>query len=91
MPEPARHCPYRGLLPYDVDDAEAFFGRERRRGSVPATLPAAARSLAVVGPSGSGKSSLVRAGVARRCAREGRRVVVITPGAHPMESLSRVA
>ena len=56
-------CPYRGLLPFDLDDHEAFFGRDddvracldilRERGAV-----------SVVGPSGSGKSSLARAGIA---------------------------
>ena len=47
--------------------------------------------LAVVGPSGSGKSSLVRAGVAAALQRDGRRVVVITPGAHPMDALTVAA
>ena len=72
LPEPSAVCPYRGLVPYDVGDADAFFGRDGRgRG-----LPAAARRggvLAVVGPSGSGKSSLVRAGVAAALRRDGRR------------------
>ena len=49
---------------------------------------AAVGVLAVVGPSGSGKSSLVRAGVAAALQRNGRRVVVITPGAHPMDALT---
>ena len=44
--------------------------------------------LAVVGPSGCGKSSLVRAGVAAALQREGRRVVVVNPGAHPMDTLA---
>ena len=46
--------------------------------------------LAVVGPSGSGKSSLVRAGVAAALERDGERVVVVTPGRHPMAALSAV-
>jgi WD40 repeat protein len=44
--------------------------------------------LAVVGPSGSGKSSLVRAGVAAALGCGGRRVAVVTPGAHPMDALT---
>ena len=28
MPAPASGCPYQGLLPYDVDDADCFFGRD---------------------------------------------------------------
>ena len=56
-------CPYPGLSPYDVDDFESFFGRDD---DVQACLDLlnSGSSLAVVGPSGSGKSSLVRAGVA---------------------------
>ena len=45
----------------------------------------------VVGPSGSGKSSLVRAGVVAALRRGGRRVQVITPGAHPMDALTAAA
>ena len=58
-----RHCPYLGLVPYDVADADGFFGRDA---DVAACLRRLADDgvLAVVGPSGSGKSSLVRAGVA---------------------------
>ena len=87
LPEPSAVCPYRGLLPYDVDDAERFFGREA---DVAACLRRLAdRSvLAVVGPSGCGKSSLVRAGVAAALRRDGERVVVITPGAHPVAALA---
>ena len=39
---------------------------------------------------GCGKSSLVRAGVAATLRREGRAVVVVTPGAHPLQSLTGV-
>ena len=57
-------CPYRGLLPYDAEDADTFFGRED---DVAACLRRLRDSgvLAVVGPSGVGKSSLVRAGRGR--------------------------
>ncbi len=83
-------CPYRGLSPYDVDDSESFFGREEDV-QVCLTVLKNCGSLAVVGPSGSGKSSLVRAGVAASLRREGHEVVVITPGEHPMLSLAAVA
>ena len=55
-------CPYPGLLPYDAADADSFFGREA---DVAACLRKLrdSRVVAVVGPSGIGKSSLVRAGV----------------------------
>ncbi|HSK27114.1 MAG TPA: BTAD domain-containing putative transcriptional regulator, partial [Jiangellales bacterium] len=55
-------CPYKGLAYYDVDDAPYFFGRERLVATLVARL-VGARALTVVGASGSGKSSLVRAGL----------------------------
>ena len=87
LPEPRATCPYLGLVAYDVGDAEGFFGRDA---DVAACLRRLATTdvLAVVGPSGSGKSSLVRAGVAAALGRDGRRVVVITPGAHPNDALT---
>ena len=57
-----RVCPYRGLLPYDAEDADSFFGREDDVAACLRRLRDAG-VLAVVGPSGVGKSSLVRAGV----------------------------
>lgn len=80
-------CPYQGLVPYDVEDAEHFFGRGRQ---IQEGLDRVAASgvLAVVGPSGSGKSSLVRAGVAAGLCRLGRDVVIITPGRHPLDALA---
>ena len=80
-------CPYRGLLPYDAEDADSFFGRED---DVAACLRRLrdSRVLAVVGPSGVGKSSLVRAGVVASLRRGGAAVLVTTPGAHPLDSLT---
>lgn len=88
--------PYKGLRPFDEADAHDFFGREafverllqrwRRPGP-------RARFLAVVGPSGSGKSSVVRAGLLpalRRGGIEGSEawfITELTPGRHPMEEL----
>jgi WD40 repeat protein/DNA-binding SARP family transcriptional activator len=79
-------CPYPGLLPYDAEDADSFFGREA---DVAACLRKLrdSRVVAVVGPSGIGKSSLVRAGVVASLIRSGTLVVVTTPGDRPTESL----
>jgi WD40 repeat protein/DNA-binding SARP family transcriptional activator len=55
-------CPFNGLAPFDAEDAEFFFGRERLVGELVARL-GDAPLLAIVGPSGSGKSSLLRAGL----------------------------
>ena len=86
-PDPDPACPYPGLLPYGISDAVVFFGREK---DVTACLHRLRdfSVLAVVGPSGSGKSSLVRAGVAAALERDGNRVEIITPGPHPMNALA---
>ncbi|MDT0213284.1 BTAD domain-containing putative transcriptional regulator [Rothia sp. ARF10] len=80
-------CPYLGLLPYDIGDAAAFFGRG---GDVSACLRRLDETgvVAILGPSGSGKSSLARAGVAAALERDGRHVHVMTPGTHPADSLT---
>jgi hypothetical protein len=62
-------CPYRGLRVFDVDDAPFFFGREALVQWLLNELRPAAegqpvnRFLAIVGSSGSGKSSVARAGL----------------------------
>ena len=61
-------CPFKGLAPFERADAEFFFGRERSVGELMARLADSAL-LAVVGPSGSGKSSLLRAGLCPRSQR----------------------
>ncbi|MGW1764014.1 nSTAND1 domain-containing NTPase [Streptomyces sp. NPDC002073] len=65
-PEPARDCPYRGLAPFGTEDADWYFGRERAAAALMARLSERAGTgpLAVVAPSGAGKSSLLRAGLA---------------------------
>lgn len=88
-PRPAATTPpYRGLAAYEQGDAALYFGREH----VVTTL--VARVLAdpttpvmVVGPSGSGKSSLLRAGLAAQLDAQGVRVVVTRPGPDPSGAL----
>ncbi|MFD7075598.1 BTAD domain-containing putative transcriptional regulator [Nocardioides sp. NPDC059952] len=86
-PTPSGTCPWLGLRAYGVEDAEWFFGRDP---DVAACLEIVARTsvLALVGPSGSGKSSLLRAGVAAALRGRGQPSVTITPGPHPMDSLT---
>jgi WD40 repeat protein len=55
--------PYKGLLPYDENDAAFFFGRETERELITSNL-LAARLTVLYGPSGVGKSSVLFAGVA---------------------------
>ena len=86
LPEPSAVCPYPGLVAYDIRDAGSFFGRESDIEACLAHLDVDG-ALAIVGASGSGKSSLARAGVAAALERDGRRVRVMTPGRHPMAVL----
>lgn len=59
---PLDTAPYRGLNTFDEEHAAMFFGREGDVQRIVEKLKAS-RFLAVLGPSGSGKSSVVRAGV----------------------------
>ena len=82
-------CPYQGLQAFDIDDADRFFGRQA---DVDACLDVLGRTslLALVGPSGSGKSSLMRAGVGAALRSRGTPTVTITPGARPLEALTEL-
>ena len=55
-------CPYKGLASFDRSDAEYFCGRERMVSDLVARL-AESTLVGIVGPSGIGKSSLLRAGL----------------------------
>jgi WD40 repeat protein/DNA-binding SARP family transcriptional activator len=88
--------PYKGLRPFLEPDADDYFGREALVAEIVERLAEdgpAARFLAVVGPSGSGKSSVVRAGLIpglRAGALPGSAgwfVLEMHPGAHPFEEL----
>jgi WD40 repeat protein/class 3 adenylate cyclase/tRNA A-37 threonylcarbamoyl transferase component Bud32 len=92
-PSPAV-CPYRGLLAFEPDDHNLFFGREEVLSGLLDRL-ASDRFVAVVGASGCGKSSLVRAGVIAAI-RQGllagvSNAVLITPGANPLAALRAVS
>ena len=82
----AGECPYRGLLAFEPDDRRFFFGREGVVEEVLARL-APGRLLAIIGASGSGKSSVLRAGVfgaAIAGELEGvERARILTPGPEP--------
>jgi WD40 repeat protein/DNA-binding SARP family transcriptional activator len=87
-------CPFRGLAPFDAAHAEYFFGRERLVADLSARL-VGSTLLAVVGASGSGKSSVIRAGLLPSLAdgvlpgSERWRQVVMRPGEHPVAELRR--
>ncbi|UCC76616.1 MAG: hypothetical protein JSW37_14095, partial [Anaerolineales bacterium] len=86
-------CPYKGLAAFEAEDVEYFFGRGELVAELTARL-AGTRFLAVVGASGSGKSSLVRAGLLPAMWQDALpgskdwQTVTLTPGAHPLEELA---
>ena len=79
--EPDR-SPYRGLEPMEAEDAGIFFGREaptiaaldRLRGLAEGAAP---RLMAILGASGAGKSSFLRAGLVPRLARDDRAFLML--------------
>ena len=79
--------PYKGLRPFRVADTLDFHGR---RQDLDQLLDAVARNglTAVVGPSGSGKSSLVLAGVMRAFQDHGYIAIAFTPGTNPFAGLA---
>ncbi|GLW05205.1 hypothetical protein Misp01_03350 [Microtetraspora sp. NBRC 13810] len=83
--------PYRGLARFGHEDAGVFFGRDALVADLTGQL-AGRRLVAVTGPSGSGKSSLLRAGLVPAVAeaREPAKVVVITPGERPFHTHAAV-
>ncbi|MFH8336340.1 hypothetical protein [Streptomyces sp. AM6-12] len=83
--------PYRGLARFEPADAGLFFGRQRLTDRL-FQQACAGRFTAVFGPSGSGKSSLLRAGLLPRLRAPGpagpqpTAVRVLTPGEHPLRT-----
>jgi hypothetical protein len=94
--------PYKGLLAFQETDTVNFFGREQQidqlweRFRTLHEVEAAMRLLPIYGPSGSGKSSLARAGLIPELARkplpgcDRPRVAVLVPGTHPLQALATV-
>ena len=86
-------CPFKGLASFDVADAEFFFGRERPVAELVSRLTSAT-FVGVVGASGGGKSSLVRAGLLPALAAgalpgsERWRPALIRPGPDPCLELT---
>ena len=88
-------CPFKGLASFEPADADYFFGRERLIAELVARLVGAS-FLGVVGASGSGKSSVLRAGLLPALAggvlpgSERWRRVLMRPGERPLDELRRV-
>jgi hypothetical protein len=84
-------CPYPGLAAFEQADADRYFGRSAEIRRAMAHLPDRPL-LAVIGPSGLGKSSFVRAGLipALRNSGEAWEVFSIRPGRRPLLSLAHL-
>ena len=87
-------CPYKGLASFDRSDAEYFCGRERMVSDLVARL-AESTVVGIVGPSGIGKSSLLRAGLLSALSAGALpgsgswRQVLLRPGERPCAELAR--
>lgn len=91
-------APFKGLQFFDEEDAELFFGREELTSRLVTRMkdiisePISTRFMAVVGASGSGKSSVVRAGlipVLKRTTPFSRWLIrTVTPTERPLEALA---
>ncbi len=85
-------CPYKGLASYQKEDARFFFGREALIDEIIQRFKFS-RFLVVGGPSGSGKSSVVQAGLIPALkagalpGSENWRLIVFTPGRDPIAEL----
>jgi hypothetical protein len=79
-------CPFRGLLPFGLSDHPFFFGREILIKKLQNKL-AAGNFLAVLRPSGSGKSSVVLAGLAYKMCVERDELAYVRPGVDPVGDL----
>jgi WD40 repeat protein/DNA-binding SARP family transcriptional activator len=87
-------CPFKGLAFFDVGDAQYFCGREQIVADLVSRL-ASGSFAGIVGSSGGGKSSILRAGLVSALARgvlpgsSGWHVVLARPGEHPAAELER--
>jgi WD40 repeat protein len=79
--------PYRGLAVFEAADADRFFGRDALVEQLIEGLDRN-RLVVVSGASGSGKSSLLRAGLMSAVTATGGRAFLLTPGDRPLEQLA---
>jgi len=95
-PSHSDQCPYKGLRYFDIADADYFFGREDLINQLIDRVRQD-NFLAILGASGSGKSSVLRAGLIYEL-MQGQRLSgsrhwslkIIVPTAHPLQSLAKL-
>lgn len=82
-------CPYQGLKAFDYTTAEFFFGRDQVTETLRQKLDRGGL-IPVIGASGSGKSSVVKAGLIPRLEREGwHEAIVFCPSIEPLTALKQ--
>lgn len=83
-------APFKGLQFFDVEDSDLFFGREELTSKLVKRLKGSDFLSVIIGASGSGKSSLVRAGLVPVIKKRNTdwKTHILTPTAHPLEALS---
>ncbi|MEE9417773.1 MAG: WD40 repeat domain-containing serine/threonine-protein kinase [Acidimicrobiales bacterium] len=92
-PASAMSCPFKGLAAFQPEDAELFFGRAELVNELVRKL-AADRTLVIAGPSGSGKSSALRAGLIPAIGKgslptsQNWEVILFSPGSDPLRELA---
>ncbi|MGG6241948.1 pentapeptide repeat-containing protein [Nodosilinea sp. AN01ver1] len=90
-PAPSGICPYKGLSYFDCNDKDYkyFYGREALT-QVLLDRVNQDNFLAIVGASGSGKSSVLQAGLLQHLKDKGdSEICILVPGEHPLQSLAR--
>ncbi|WP_062298040.1 nSTAND1 domain-containing NTPase [Demequina maris] len=88
LPAPDDRCPYKGLSAYEPGDADVYFGRDADIARAVATLDRM-RFLVLAGASGTGKSSLLRAGVQPALTARGTTMVEVSPSGAALEEITR--
>ena len=89
-PKASEECPYQGLKAFTPETRQFFFGREAEVAKILRKLDES-NFVAVVGPSGIGKSSVVRAGLVPRLEERGWEILgPMKPGPKPMAELERL-
>lgn len=88
-------CPYPGMIPFSAENARFFYGRDDEIREMLRRLRDQ-RYFFIIGPSGSGKSSLVSAGLLPQLTRNGRfppdfwLVREMRPSSQPLQILSQI-
>ncbi len=88
LPVLAFQNPYKSLNPYEFDDAGTYFGREETIVELQKKSLATDKIVVISGASGSGKSSLVKAGLLPALTKLKSDYAIVYPGTDPLQNLA---